>query len=194
VIAVDPRAELYKVNWKTGDSNLDATKTYRVRVLVGATELGYRDVDPADSPNEVPNNADQLPVYAFLNGSTIPLKWRIEYGALCDPSVPADLCGEGTIDLAQGGSVQNSKGQSGCGDDDTSVTDGTLDGSGAFTNNGTYTMYEVAHPLTSGDIGHDYSLNVGSKVGVFASLRLGSGAQGNTQVPGFRQYLEITIK
>ena len=70
---------------------------------------------------------------------------------------------------------------------------GTKDGSGAFMNDGTYTTYELSHPLNTGDAGHDYSLVAGAKVGLFLTLQTGSGATGNTQWPGFRKYLEIPI-
>jgi hypothetical protein len=33
----------------------------------------------------------------------------------------------------------------------------------------------------------------GDPVGFFLTLRVGEGAQGNTQFPGFRQYAGITI-
>jgi hypothetical protein len=69
---------------------------------------------------------------------------------------------------------------------------GTVDGTGDFFNDGMYSMYELAHPLNSGDL-HDFALSAGDKVGVFVTLQLGNGAQGNTQYPGFRNYLEIMI-
>jgi hypothetical protein len=71
---------------------------------------------------------------------------------------------------------------------------GTADGSGAVANDGTYTTYEIAHPLNTVDDAHDYSLSVASKVGLFLTLQTGSGATGNTQWPQFRRYLEILIQ
>jgi len=71
---------------------------------------------------------------------------------------------------------------------------GTADGSGAVKNDGTYTTYEIAHPLNTVDNLHDYSLSGGSKVGLFLTLQTGSGAAGNTQWPQFRRYLEIQIQ
>ena len=71
---------------------------------------------------------------------------------------------------------------------------GTAEGSGAVTNDGTYTTYEVSHPLNSADDAHDYSLAAGSKVGVFLTLQTGSGATGNTQWPQFREFLEIVVQ
>lgn len=83
--------------------------------------------------------------------------------------------------------------QAGCGEADTS-DGGSLDGSGAFGNDGTYTVYELSHPLNGGDALHDLSLSQGDPLGFFLTLQLGNGAQGNTQWPGFRQFKVITIK
>ena len=71
---------------------------------------------------------------------------------------------------------------------------GTADGGGAVANDGTYTTYEVAHPLNTTDDGHDFSLSVGENVGLFLTLQTGSGATGNTQWPQFRRYLQIQIQ
>jgi hypothetical protein len=46
------------------------------------------------------------------------------------------------------------------------------DGTTAATNDGTYTYVEVSHPLDSGDIGHDLSLQPGDTVGFNVLLRL----------------------
>jgi hypothetical protein len=82
--------------------------------------------------------------------------------------------------------------QSSCWSSDVSAG-GVQNGSGKVANNGTYTTYEISHALKSLD-GYDFSLTAGSKVGLFLTLQTGSGAAGNTQWPGFRKYLEITIK
>jgi hypothetical protein len=79
--------------------------------------------------------------------------------------------------------------QSGCGSTDTVSTDGE----GAIGNDGTYTVYELSHPL-QGTPGEDFVLSSGESVGVFLTLRIGNGAQGNTQFPGFRDYEEIIIR
>lgn len=76
---------------------------------------------------------------------------------------------------------------------------GTVDGQGAFLNNGTFSIYEMSHPLNSGDIGHDFVLNGGQTVGFFLSLRMiGPGGQypqdfADTDFPGFRNYGSILI-
>ncbi len=77
--------------------------------------------------------------------------------------------------------------QSGCGGVDTAVN-----GAGAVANDGTWTTYELSHPLTGGGA-QDLSRAPGQNLGFFLTLRIGSGAQGNTQIPGFRIYRSITI-
>src|SRR5207244_6177151 len=57
-----------------------------------------------------------------------------------------------------------------CGPMDT-ATGGTNDGAGAFVNNGVESIYEMSHPLNSGDAGHDFALHPGDAVGVWASVR-----------------------
>lgn len=78
--------------------------------------------------------------------------------------------------------------QSGCGALDTV----SQDGAGAVGNNGTYTFYELRHPL-SGTPGEDFVRSTGQPLGFYVSLRIGNGAQGNTQWPGFRDFRQITI-
>lgn len=89
-VSVDPVAEHYSAVWKTSDSNLSNAVDYRLSVFVGATELGFRDLDPEENP---PSPIDKAaPFYAFKNGNTINIKFRIEEGALCDPD--SESCGE----------------------------------------------------------------------------------------------------
>lgn len=68
---------------------------------------------------------------------------------------------------------------------------GASQGTGAVANDGTYTTYELAHPLT-GDA-RDFSRSPGQTLGMFLTLQTGNGATGNTQFPGFRQYQRIRI-
>lgn len=97
--------------------------------------------------------------------------------------------------------------QSSCGLDDAGFG-GSMDTGGAFDNGVGVTVYELSHPLNSGDVctvagknacgsytgSIDLATSAGQKRGVFITLRLGSGAQGNTQWPGFQQYMVIEIQ
>jgi len=84
-------------------------------------------------------------------------------------------------------------GQSSCGATDASGG-GAANGAGATQWQGGYRMYEIKHPLNSGDTAHDFARAAGQQLGFFLTLQQGSGAQGNTQWPGFRSYRKITIQ
>jgi hypothetical protein len=57
--------------------------------------------------------------------------------------------------------------------------DGTNDVEADATNDGTHTYMEIAHPLDSGDTGHDFSLTPGNTVGFNLFMRLFALNQGN---------------
>lgn len=71
------------------------------------------------------------------------------------------------------------------------TTDTQADGAGAFGNNETYSVYEISHPLNSGQTGQDFALTAGSTIGLFFQLIIGGVT---TTFPGpFIQYTPITI-
>jgi hypothetical protein len=78
--------------------------------------------------------------------------------------------------------------QSGCG-----ALDSSQDGEGAVGNDGTWTVYELSHPL-AGTPGEDFIRSAGQSLGFFVTLRVGNGAQGNTQWPGFRVFQNMIIR
>jgi hypothetical protein len=125
-ISVD---SVYKVNWNTDPAVLVSGHTYRVRVILGniatsatgsacpaasgypapadrpgCKEFGFRDVKPVATPQEVPKD-QSVALYVFLNGSTNPIKFRIEKGALCVAN--ATDCGEGTVGTGGGNVLAN---------------------------------------------------------------------------------------
>ena len=70
LVTVDSEMEWYQVNWKTWqipNYSPDKTRTYRIRVSVGAQELGFADV------------------WVGPSFPTIPIKFRIEQGAVTPP-------------------------------------------------------------------------------------------------------------
>jgi hypothetical protein len=84
--------------------------------------------------------------------------------------------------------------QASCGADDAGN-----DVTGAFRNDlGGVTVYEISHPLSTGEALNGLSIDLdavaGDMAGFFVTLRLGSGAQGNTQWPGFRVYKKTQIQ
>jgi hypothetical protein len=74
--------EKYAVNWDTKEKPLADTKVYRVQACVGDVELGYADIKHVDNGSELKNVATGEYV-ALVEGRTLPIKFRIEHGALC---------------------------------------------------------------------------------------------------------------
>jgi hypothetical protein len=105
-VEVDSVNEMYHVGFQTGQYDLTTGQEYRICVGAGSVELGFRDIRPVSSGAEVPRNPEQQPVLEFNNGSNLPVKFRIEKGALCGPDVPPDECGEATISLTDGGYIE----------------------------------------------------------------------------------------
>jgi hypothetical protein len=68
-------------------------------------------------------------------------------------------------------------GSAGCSASDPETTRGILpagtsDGAAEAKNDGSYTIIEMSHPLTSGDVRHDFALQAGDTVGFHLLLRL----------------------
>ena len=68
------------VNWHTEDFALDPALTYRVCVKVNDVELGFVDVDVVSSGRDLRIVADGY--VGILDGRTLPIKFRVEPGAL----------------------------------------------------------------------------------------------------------------
>jgi beta propeller repeat protein len=91
VVATLPAAlarldEMYHVNWHTKDYALDASKTYRISVFAENQELGYADVDVVDNGRRLKNvNTEEY--IPLLDGRTLPIKFRIEVGAVSQPGL-----------------------------------------------------------------------------------------------------------
>jgi alpha-tubulin suppressor-like RCC1 family protein len=88
-IRVSTDDEHYVVNWHSGDFDLDTGVTYRIRVLLEGRELGYGDVDVVSTGKELKNVATGEFI-ALKDGRTLPIKFRIEEGAVAAVQ-PADL-------------------------------------------------------------------------------------------------------
>jgi hypothetical protein len=98
-VRVDPTGEQYVVNWDTQVFVPDPNKTYRVNVFVNATRLGFADVGVIVSAKEAKSFAtgDSIPL---VDGRTLPIKFRIEFGALC--AAHASDCAQATVTQAGG--------------------------------------------------------------------------------------------
>ena len=93
-VRVNTLDEYYIVNWSTTDGVLG--KTYRIQVSVNGTELGHADVILVSGGSM--KNAKTQDVIPLKYGRTVPIKFRIEEGAL---GMRVDPAG-GTITLAAG--------------------------------------------------------------------------------------------
>jgi hypothetical protein len=76
------------------------------------------------------------------------------------------------------------------------VTNDNADGAGAFANDGTFSVYELSHPLNSGEAG-DFALIPPATIGMQLLLRVGDGETDvTTMYPGgevFPTYVAISI-
>jgi TolB protein len=79
--AIPTGAELYQADWHTDEFPLDPTKTYRIAIQVNGFTLGFADVDVVVSGKELKNvnTGEYIPL---LEGRTLPIKFRIEAGAM----------------------------------------------------------------------------------------------------------------
>ncbi len=84
----------YIVNWHTDAFNLEVGGTYRVCVSVGSQALGHADVEVVGSNKDL-KKVDTREYVGLLDDRTLPIKFRIETGAL---EQEADAgCGGGAV-------------------------------------------------------------------------------------------------
>lgn len=76
----------YQAQWNTRESILDVTSYYRIKILVegSATPLGFADIDPMENKSQL-KNARTGELIALIDDSTLPIKFRVEKSALCNP-------------------------------------------------------------------------------------------------------------
>ena len=80
-VSISLEDEAYLAVWHARDFNLDLTKWYRIRFLVGAKELGYADVQPVSNGNAL-KNLETGEIIGLVENRTLPIRFRIEEGAL----------------------------------------------------------------------------------------------------------------
>ncbi len=71
----------YQANWHTDEVPLDPNEFYRVEVTVGVQSLGHADIDPVSNGKGL-KNVDTEEYIGLVNGRTLPIKFRIEDGAV----------------------------------------------------------------------------------------------------------------
>ncbi|HMB07105.1 MAG TPA: hypothetical protein VKP69_25655, partial [Isosphaeraceae bacterium] len=102
VVPVVLTEEMYQVNWNT--NNLQAGKVYRLCIFGSAAGkwLGFEDLTPVTGGLK---NVQTGEIIKFKQGRTVPVKFRIERGALSyDPANPDAIGTEFTVDKT-GGSI-----------------------------------------------------------------------------------------
>jgi hypothetical protein len=80
-VRVDASGQHYVVNWNTGAFALDLNATYRIRVRVVNTLLGYGDVRLVANGSAA-KNASTGDDIVLVDGRTLPIKFRIDQGAV----------------------------------------------------------------------------------------------------------------
>src|SRR5690348_9118028 len=96
--AVQQVGHQYQVNWNTGATNVSASSTYRIQVLAANELLGFADVQPMTDGSAL-KNLRTGDIIGLVDGRTLPIKFRIESGALCFGSTD---CGEAPVGPAGG--------------------------------------------------------------------------------------------
>lgn len=90
VVRVVPEDEHYIVNWHTRNYALVENSIYRITVLVDGFTLGHVDVCVIqDPPRQIGHHAPGA--FPLVAGRTVPIKFRIEHGAIPETAV---VCGE----------------------------------------------------------------------------------------------------
>ncbi len=102
VVRLGLEGEHYIVNWHTRRFGLDPAKTYRMSVFAQGVELGKADVDVVRSGREL-KDVDTDQFIPLLNGRTLPIKFRVEEGALPPVTRWIQLLPAGAIPAIRGG-------------------------------------------------------------------------------------------
>ena len=91
IVRVDLTNQLYIVNWNTDPSTEPVGSSFRIAVIVHKAVLGFADVDIVGTGQV--RNANTGGDVQLVNGRTLPIKFRIEDGALCPSNSTLD-CAE----------------------------------------------------------------------------------------------------
>jgi len=79
---LDPTGQQYKVNWNTDPATISLSAIYRIIVSAGGRDLGFADVQPASNGSQL-KNIETGEFIGLVDGRTLPIKFRIEQGAIC---------------------------------------------------------------------------------------------------------------
>ena len=101
---VPPGSQQYQAEWHTDRFNLDPAKTYRISVLFRGEVLGFADVDVVATGGQLKNvnTGEYIPL---LDGRTLPIKFRIENGAIKPVVTMTDLGNWGASRINSSGQI-----------------------------------------------------------------------------------------
>lgn len=97
----------YQVNWHTDKTPLLTNHYYRIRILAAGIELGQADIDVLPNARDLKNydTGNSIPL---VDGRTLPIKFRVETGAirLLEPGgAPAEVGSKGGVVVTADGAV-----------------------------------------------------------------------------------------
>lgn len=99
-----PKLEpFYRAVWWTHQSNLVADRFYRISVFIGQELLGFVDIDPVRTLSQL-LNVDRTKYIGAIAGFPLPIRYRVEDGALCDVNT---TCVEQHVTKEQGALVRD---------------------------------------------------------------------------------------
>ena len=179
-------SDLYAGEWDC--AGLDQTKTFSANVSGGET------------PAELKWHTDATDIYFLVRVQRSDVdkvnSIRIDFDSdgVLGPSADDDIIGfeyggylnkpelEEAYDWHLTARCVN-RSQSSCGSQDPTPPD-VVGAVGHTPDDGGWIEYELSHPMQ----GDQYDIDLSRDTGFFLTLSIGNGAQGNTQVPGFRDY------
>lgn len=111
-IRTDTAGQDYIVNWDTqqciwGSCTLSTTITYRLRVMVATVLLGFADVQLVSNGSQL-RNVNSSQYISLVDGRTLPMKFRIEVGAI---NVVPSTGGSTVINPSQGATIATAGGE-----------------------------------------------------------------------------------
>jgi hypothetical protein len=101
-LTVSVEDEHYIALWHAGDFDLDLEGVYRVSVLVGAQELGHADVQPVSNGKAL-KDLETGYVIGLIDDRTLPIKVRIEEGAIEEGGITIDATALSALNFSIGG-------------------------------------------------------------------------------------------
>ena len=104
--AVDVAGQTYQLNWKVPD--VSALTFYRVTVVLLTNQLGVADLEVVPNASQLKNLSADAGLVPLADNRALPIKFRIERGALAKAVVTVNLTQGGTVSTTLPGNDQPS--------------------------------------------------------------------------------------